>query len=232
MRARSGRTPAIVGLALAAAMALSAGLILIWGSKLTFLLDDWEFLLYRPGVRAHSILEPHGEHISIAPILIYKGLLGTAGMSSSVPHLAVSVGRFLDPSLLLFVYLRRRLDPWLALVGAVIVLFLGPAFDDLIWDFQMGFNGSLACGLGALLVLEREDRRGDLSATGLLTLGLTFSRLALPVVAAAAAAARVPARGWGVGLCVPSGPAPPPPPSFGGSRFRRRSMPSGGPVGG
>src|SRR3954471_12260933 len=186
MRARSRRTPALVGLALAAAMALSAGLILIWGSKLTFLLDDWEFLLYRPGVSAHSILEPHGEHISIAPILIYKALLGTAGMSSSVPYLAVSVGLFLTSALLLFVYLRRRLDPWLALVGAVIVLFLGPGFDDLIWDFQMGFNGSLACGLGALLVLERGDRRGDLIATGLLTLGLTFSSLGLPFVAAAA----------------------------------------------
>src|SRR3954451_10797329 len=84
MRARSGRTPALVGLALAAAMAVSAGLILFWGSKLTFLLDDWEFLLYRPGFSAHSILEPHGEHISIAPILIYKGLLGSAGMSSSM----------------------------------------------------------------------------------------------------------------------------------------------------
>src|SRR3954471_17485013 len=126
MRARFGRTPAPVGLALAGAMALSAGLILFWGSKLTFLLDDWEFLLYRPDFSAHSILEPHGEHISIAPILIYKGLLGSAGMSSSVPYLAVAVGLFLASALLLFVYRRRRLDPWLALVGAVIMLFLGP----------------------------------------------------------------------------------------------------------
>ena len=41
----------------------SGCLLLVWGSKLTFLLDDWEILLYRPGFNAHAILDPHGEHI-------------------------------------------------------------------------------------------------------------------------------------------------------------------------
>ncbi len=175
-----------VVLLLAAGALLSAALLLHWGSKLTFLLDDWEFLLYRQGFTAHSILGPHGEHISIAPVLIYKALLGTAGMDSSLPFLAVSVALFLASAILLFIYLRRRLDPWLALLGAGIVLFLGPAFDDLIWDFQMGFNGSLACGLGALLLLERRDGRGDLAACALLVGGTTFSSLELPFIAAAA----------------------------------------------
>jgi len=172
-------------LLLAAASLAAAGLLLFWGSKLTFLLDDWEFLLYRPGFTAHSIFTPHGEHISIAPILIYKALLATVGMSSSLPYLAVSIALFLTTSILLFVYLRRRVDPWLALLAAVIVLFLGPAFDDLLWDFQMGFNGSLACGLGALLLLERGDRRGDLLACGLLVVGMTFSSLGIPFIFAA-----------------------------------------------
>jgi hypothetical protein len=179
---------------LAAAMAASGVLLLVLGSRLTFLLDDWEFLLYRPGFTAHSILEPHGEHISIAPILIYKALLGTAGMSSSAPYLAVSVALLLASAFLLFVYLQRRVDPWLALVGATVVLFLGPAFDDLIWDFQMGFNGSLACGLGALLVLERGDRLGDVAACALLSVGITFSSLELPFMAAAL-----------VGICLQPG---------------------------
>ncbi len=170
---------------LAGAMSVSAALLLVWGSKLTFLLDDWEFLLYRPGFSADSILSPHGEHISAAPVLIYKTLLETAGMSSSLPYLAVSVSLFLASVALLFIYLRRRVDPWLALLGAGIVLFLGPAFDDLIWDFQMGFNGSLAFGLGALVMLERGDRRGDLAACGLLSVGMTFSSLELAFIAAA-----------------------------------------------
>jgi hypothetical protein len=185
MRDRLGRGAAPVWLLLAGAMSVSAALLLVWGSKLTFLLDDWEFLLYRPGFTAQSILSPHGEHISIAPVLIYKGLLETAGMSSSAPYLAVSVALFLASALMLFIYLRRRVDPWLALLATAIVLFLGPAFDDLLWDFQMGFNGSLACGLAALLVLERGDRRGDVAACALLSLGLTFSSLELPFLAAA-----------------------------------------------
>jgi hypothetical protein len=166
-------------------MAVSAALILYWGSKLTFLLDDWEFLVFRRGFTADAILSPHGEHISVAPVLIYKALLSTVGMSSSLPFLAVSLALFLTTALLLFIYLRRRVDPWLALLGATLVLFLGPAFDDLIWDFQMGFNGSLACGLGALLLLERDDRRGDALGCAVLALGVTFSSLSLPFIAAA-----------------------------------------------
>jgi hypothetical protein len=174
-----------VVLLLTGAAVVCAALLLTLGSRLTFLLDDWEFLLYRQGFTADSILSPHGEHISIAPILIYKALLATVGMDSSTPYLAVSVVLLIASAVLLFLYLRRRVDPWLALLGAGLVLFLGPAFDDLIWDFQMGFNGSLACGLGALLMLERGDRLGDAAACALLTVGTTFSSLELPFIAAA-----------------------------------------------
>jgi hypothetical protein len=182
---RLDRRPPDPVLLLLAAAAGSAALLLACGSRLTFLIDEWEFLLYRPGFTAHSILGPHGEHISIAPVLIYKALLATVGMSSSLPYLAVSVALFLATSILLFVYLQRRVDPWLALLATAIVLFLGPAYEDLLWGFQMGFMGSLACGLGALLMLERGDRRGDWLACALLTVGVTFSSLGLPFIVAA-----------------------------------------------
>ena len=133
MHDRLDRRPPDPVLLLLAAAAGSAALLLAWGSRLTFLRDEWEFLLYRPGFTADSILRPHGEHISIAPVLIYKALLATVGMSSSLPYLAVSVALFLATSILLFVYLRRRVDPWLALLATAIVLFLGPASEDLLW---------------------------------------------------------------------------------------------------
>jgi hypothetical protein len=172
---------ALLGVALLAA----ALLLLHWGSRLTFLLDDWEFLLYREGFNAHSILSPHGEHISIAPVLIYKALLATVGMDSSLPFLAVENAFFLASAALLFVYLRRRVDRLLALLAAVIVLFLGPAYDDLLWIASWSFTGSLACGLGALLLLERGDRRGDVLACVLLSVGVTFGSLGLTFIAAA-----------------------------------------------
>ena len=40
----------------------------------------------------------------------------------------------------------------------------------------------MAAGLGALLVIEREDKRGDALACALLILSFTFSELALPFV--------------------------------------------------
>ncbi|HEX6454965.1 MAG TPA: hypothetical protein VF009_00425 [Solirubrobacterales bacterium] len=166
----------------------SAFLLLLWGSKLSFLLDDWEFLIYRRGFNAHAILEPHGEHISIAPVLIYKALLATVGMGSALPFRVVSTGLFILSAVLFFVLLLRRVGQWPALAATVLVLFVGAAWEDLLWAFQIGYFGSMAAGLGMLLALEREDARGDRLACLLLTVSIVFSSLGIPFAAAAVVA--------------------------------------------
>jgi hypothetical protein len=158
----------------------SAFLLVLWGSKLTFLLDDWEFLLYRRGFTESAILDPHGEHIVVAPVLIYKALLGIFGMGSALPFRAVALGFFFTSAVLLFVYLCQRVGQWPALAATAVVLFLGAAWEDLLWPFQVGYFGSMATGLGALLVLQRDDRRSDLIATALLSVSMLFSSLGLP----------------------------------------------------
>jgi hypothetical protein len=183
-RERRLSTPVLLGLIWA--VGASGVLLLFWGSKLTFLLDDWEFLIYRQGFTAHAILEPHGEHISIAPILIYKALLATFGMSSAFPFRVVSTGAFLLSAVLFFALLRRRVGEWLALAATVLVLFVGAGWEDLLWSFQIGYFGSMAAGLGMLLMLEREDRRGDQLACLLLTVSIIFSSLGIPFAIAAA----------------------------------------------
>ncbi len=164
----------------------SGCLLLFWGSKLSFILDDWEFLLYRRGFNAHAILDPHGEHISIAPVLIYKALLATVGMGSALPFRAVSTALFLLSAVLLFAYLQRRVGQWPALAATAVVLFLGAAWEDLLWAFQVGYFGSMAAGLGMLAALERGDRRRDRLACVLLTVSILFSSLGLPFAAGAA----------------------------------------------
>jgi len=166
----------------------SACLLLFFGSKLSFLLDDWSILLYRPGFGLDTVLEPHGEHIIVAPVLIYKGLLALIGMDSALPFRVVSTALFLTSAVLLFAYLRRCVGDWAALAATALVLFLGAAWEDLLWAFQVGYFGSMAAGLGALLMLQREDRRGDLFACALLVVGILFSSLGIPFAVGAAVA--------------------------------------------
>jgi hypothetical protein len=161
-------------------------LLLVLGSHLSFMLDDWSFLLGRPGWTAHSLLDPHNEHIVLIPVIVYKVLLETFGMDSALPFRTVSTFVFLVSCVLLFVYLRRRVGDWLALIGTTVILFLGAAFEDLLFSFQIGFFGTMSCGLGMLLALEREDRTGDRLACVLLAAAMSFSSLGLSFAAGAA----------------------------------------------
>jgi hypothetical protein len=161
----------------------SGGLLLVLGSRLTFLLDDWTILLYRRGFTEQAILSPHGEHILIGPVLVYKALLAIFGMGSALPFRVFATAMFLASVVLLFIYLRRRVGAWLALIGATLILFLGPAWEDLLWPFQLGFFTGMTGGLAALLALERGDRRGDRVACLMLTIAIVFSSLGLPFIA-------------------------------------------------
>ena len=175
--AEGGRPPAPALTGLAVAVACSATLLLVFQSKLTFIGDDWEFLIDRRGTSAGVFLDPHVDHISILPVAIYKSLLATFGMSSSLPFSVVSTLIFLSSALLLFAYVRRRVGDWPALLGTILILFLGAAWIDLLWSFQIGYSGAIAAGLAALLALERDDRTGDRIACGLLVVATGFSEI-------------------------------------------------------
>ena len=181
---RAREHPAV--LLAAGAMALSGALLLHWFSRITFWRDEWGFLLHRRGWSVGTFLDPAGEHLSAAPILIYKLLLETAGMNSPRPYQVVAVLVFLLSVALLFVYARGRAGEWLALAGVLPILFLGPSWTDLLFPYQIGFFGSMACGLAALLCLDRRTRGWDIAATVLLCAGLLFSDAGIPFVAGVA----------------------------------------------
>src|SRR3954469_24763948 len=98
----------------AGAVAASAGLLVYLNHNLGFFLDDWDFLIYRPGWTAHSLLDPHNEHISILPVAIFKALVATVGLASAVPFHAVEIFTYLLSVVLLFAFLRRRVGDWAA----------------------------------------------------------------------------------------------------------------------
>ena len=172
-------------LCLAGLVAASWTVLLVLESEVTFFADEWAFLLDRTGRSVGVFLDPHNEHIALAPVSIYKSLLATLGMDSAFPFQVVSTLVFLLSATLLFAYLRRRVGDWPALLGSALILFLGASWIDLLWAFQIGFSGSIAAGLGALLALDRDDRVGDRIACALLVVSTSFSELGVPFVAGA-----------------------------------------------
>jgi hypothetical protein len=172
-------------LSVGVAVLASGAVLLLMQSHLTFFLDDWDLLANRQAGSVGDFLDPHAEHIVLAPYSIYRLLLAVFGMDSSFPFSVVSTSMLLAAAVLLFAYIRRRTDPLIALVGAVLVLFLGSCWRDLLWPFQIAYSGSLAAGLGMLLVLDRNDSTGDRLACALLFVSMTFSSLGVPFAAGA-----------------------------------------------
>lgn len=179
------RTRRGVDALLGAAMLASGVLLVELGSRLSFLLDDWVFIIYRRGHLLDNLFEPDNEHLVAAPVAIWKLLLATVGMGSTLPFRVVSTAMFLLGAWLMFIWIRRRIGDWPALFAAVLILFLGAAYDDLLWFSSITFLGSMACGLGMLVALDRGDRRGDRIACAWLIGSMLFSSLWLAFAAGA-----------------------------------------------
>jgi hypothetical protein len=179
-----GENAALVALGLASVAA--AIVLLSFAAGLAPFQDTWEFLMNRRGFGLDALMGPHNEHIVVLPVAIYQVLLRLFGMGSSTPEYVVLTAFLLVTALLVFVYVRRRLGPWPALMAAVVLLFLGPAWQDLLWPFEIGFVGSILFGVAMLLALERDDRKGDLTACAFLALSVGFSSLGVAFALGAA----------------------------------------------
>jgi hypothetical protein len=181
--ARTARNaPALL---LAATLVASAVLTLALTWHFTFLQDTWEFLMNRRAFTADAFLQPHNEHIVVIPVAIQQLLLHLFGMDTARPEFVLLTIGLLVTAYLLFVYVSRRLGPWLGLFAAALILFLGPAWELLLWPFEISLLGSVLFGLAMLLALERDDRRGDAIACACLAVSLGFSSLGIPFVVAA-----------------------------------------------
>jgi len=166
------------------------------GRGMTFFFDEWDFILGRGGHSAAAFLSPHNGHLVVVPILIYKALWSTVGLGHYGPYRLIDFALHVTCVALLFIFVRRRVGGTVAVIAATSLLFLGPAWQDLLWPFQIGYLGSIAAGLGALLALERGDRRGDIAAGVLLLLSIACSGLGLPFLAGAGFCLLIERRSW------------------------------------
>jgi hypothetical protein len=147
----------------------------------TFYADEWSWVLYRRGNTVATFLQPWNEHMSLIPIAIYRLLFATVGLRHYAPYRVIVTVAHLLVTGLLFLYARRRIGVLAAVIASVMLLYLGPAWDNFLWPFQMAWLISLAAGLGALLMLDRRDRRGDIAACALVAVSLGSSGIGLMV---------------------------------------------------
>ncbi len=179
---------AMIGLVVLAVIVIAAV-----GSGITFVRGDWVMLLDRRGP-VTTVFEPHGANLVIGISLLYRGLATVFGLDP-LAFRVVLLAAFAVASVLLFITLRRRVGDALALLATGLTLLMGAAYQDLLWPLQIGYVTAVACGLGALLAIDRRDRRGDLLACALLIAGaLTFSAGLAFVVGAAVAISLAPGR--------------------------------------
>jgi len=161
--------------------------------------DEWDFLGHRGVVAAErSIWEPHTDHWSTGPILIYRGLFALYGVQTYVPYIVVLLVLHVAVAHLLWQLLRQeRVDPVVATALAAVYAVLGAGYENLLWAFQIGFIGSVALGLTALLLVNHGGRWGarDVSAWFVSVAGLMFSGVTVTMVTVAGLTVLM-RRGW------------------------------------
>lgn len=135
-------------------MAISAALLLWEIRDQIFFNDEWVLLLHRRGDDVKTLLRAQNGHFVAVPVLIYKVLVQLFGTASYVPYRITLIGLGLLWVGLLYVLCRRRAGPWLALAPAVLTLFLGVAWEQLLWPLGHRLRQPRA-GLGMLLALIR-----------------------------------------------------------------------------
>jgi hypothetical protein len=174
--ARQWRIAAAV---LLAAMALSALAILYWSRGASFYADDWNYIVDRRSWSPHTLLLPSNGHLILLPLLVFKTLLAIFGATSALPFRLTVLFFDLLNGVLLYVLVRRRVGAWLALAPAVLLLFLGAAWEEIFEAFTLDALISVAAGLGMLLCLDRRDRLGDAAACLLLVVSLACFSLGI-----------------------------------------------------
>ncbi len=176
---------------LGVAMAVSATLILVTADGQSFGIDEMFYLgrmvedsgqvVAYDSLSFEYLLGPYNGHLQPLGKLIYEAIFALAGANYTA-FVLVNIAALFAAVGLLFELVRRRVGPLAALAPCVLLLFLGFAREVLLWPFDVHTLAAIALGLGALLALEREDRRGDLLACILIVLSILTIEVGLTIL--------------------------------------------------
>lgn len=140
---------------------VAAGLIayVVLGGQRWFFLDEWDLLASRDGGDLRDLLEPHNEHWSSLPILVYRAYFRLFGLRTYLPYqLTAIVLHLIAAGLLRTVMRRAGVSPWFATAASSLFVLFGSGNEDITWAFQIGFTGALVFGLTHLLLADHDGR--------------------------------------------------------------------------
>ena len=174
---------------LAPSMGISAFLILFETRSNTFFNDEIVvFDNLGMGVNPESVLEPHNGHLIAPANLVYGAVFSVAGPDPAILRV-IGVIVLLTCCLLFYLLVKRMAGSMLALAATVILLLFGASWETLLWPLsELTFTLSVAFGLGALLVVERGEVKGDVAACILATLAVLSHSTGLAFLVAVAVA--------------------------------------------
>ena len=156
-------------------VAVCAAYYLILGGPLWFFADEWDQLATRSATDIDDLLRPHNDHVQFIPTLIYRALFAVFGLESYLPYRIPVLVAFLASAVLLRVIARRAgCGPWPATLAAGAYLLLGSCIENIVLGIQISMMGSVATGLGALVLVDRGPEESSLRVDALaVALGIT-----------------------------------------------------------
>jgi hypothetical protein len=186
--ARQQRDIAPLGVPLHWISLVAAFAFLLWENRHQwFWADEWALLVDR-GILGHHQLglwEPHNEHWSTIPVLIYRGLFAVFGVRTYLPYIVlVILLQLITVHLLWRIMLRIGITAIIASCTCAVFAILGSGWENLTWAFQLTQIGSVALGLAAVLIAPQVGgfNRRDVWVWVLLIASLMFSGIGITMV--------------------------------------------------
>jgi hypothetical protein len=186
-RARHGPHPAWLALAAVIAFGLVQNAVRYHNYHLGLHGDDYGFLLEHHGLNAHTLLQPYNENLAAFAVLLYRAVLAVVGVRTAVPYIALNLFFMCACAVLAYVFVRRELGPWIALIVPLVLMTLGPA-AELILASEFSLFAGLAFWLGGMLLIQRGGTRTDAIGCALLVLGLGCHSIVVALLPATALA--------------------------------------------
>lgn len=181
---KAGATPRTLAPLLWALPFLAVAVFLLWQTRgQTLYADEWFFFTHAAGFDPGWLLQPDQGNMVFGATLVYKLTLTIAGAHDHLALRLVWIGLDLLCSGLFFLLMRRRVGAFAAYVPALVLSVFGAAWEMLGGSLGINVLTSLAAGLAALLLLERETRRNAVLGCLLLTFSVIAHSTGLAILA-------------------------------------------------